>query len=73
MPRIWYECVNCMKEGDGNCHPHDQVRLLPNGDWICECCFDDAPPWEYVDPPEGVEDPKPPRWRDLPPVPKYVP
>ena len=72
-PEIYYTCCNCHDHGEGTCYPHDMVRLIPNGEWICEECFDAAPAWEYIERPADQEDPDPPRWIDLPPVPKYVP
>lgn len=73
MPRIYYECVECMNEGDGTCYHHNEVRLLPSGDWICESCYENAGQWSYRDKPADWPDDQDDRWHDLPPVPKYAP
>lgn len=75
MPEIYYSCCNCRDHGEGTCYPRDMVRLIPNGEWICESCFEEDPPWTHVPKPEGWDEDNDdvPRWHDLPPVPKYVP
>lgn len=75
MPEIYYSCCDCRDHGEGTCYPHDMVRKLPNGEWICQSCYDEAPPWTHQPKPaDWTEDSDTTDdWHDLPPVPKHVP
>jgi hypothetical protein len=76
MGAIYYTCDCCeMENSEGACYVREDVRLVLNGEWICQNCYDDAPDWTYVDRPLDPHDEEydPPRWRDLPMVPIHLP
>jgi len=74
MGTIYYACKCCEEESpESAVFRREDVRVIPGGDWICETCFDDAGAWTYVARPEGIENPDPTDWRDLPEVPEHVP
>lgn len=74
MPHIFYQCDECANGGDGTCYPHEDLRLMPNGDWVCDSCFADMAPQDLKA--YGVEikdEDDPTRWNDYPAIPVYGP
>ena len=64
MPdRIMYICEVCADNNPEGCGHLDraEVRVLPDGRWLCDGCYDD----------EAPADAQP--WSKLPAVPEYVP
>jgi hypothetical protein len=68
MGTIWYECASCEDE----CHPRDRLRVMPDGKWVCEVCFIDAPEWTYLPRPADASAEQP-RWDTFPEVPEHKP
>jgi len=71
--RIMYVCTDCadnMPEGCGHFDRND-LRLMPDGRWLCEGCFDDT---TQVDRgvPFGLEEADHIGWSDLPAPPEYT-
>lgn len=65
-----YVCTECADNCPECCGHYDRkdLRLMPNGDWLCESCFDDTSQAE-----RGNEDEEKFRgWRDMPAPPEYV-
>ena len=63
---IMYVCDECAIEYPENCGHHDRhdLRVMPDGSWLCDGCFDDArtadQEWSALPlPPEYVEKPAP--------------
>ena len=59
---VFYPCENCEEHyPEGSLHlDRSEVRVLPDGEWVCEGCYDDLlihATW--------------PRWRDLPKPPEH--
>jgi len=44
--RIMYVCTLCADENPEGCGHYDRLALavMPNGDWLCEQCWDEVPP-----------------------------
>jgi hypothetical protein len=73
MPKILYVCKNCEENyNEGCCFPREDLRVLPDGSWVCHTCYDDAPWWTFIEYPKD-EDAEQPFWNDLPAVPEYGP
>jgi hypothetical protein len=72
MP-IMYVCEPCYVDCSEGCGHMDrtEVRVLPDGRWVCEGCFDDLPdealglPADY----DGLR----PFWSSFSPPPEYKP
>ena len=62
--RIMYCCTSCARHNPEMCgyFARDNLRVMPNGDWLCDSCFDDARPLDE----EKV-------WSDYPQPPEYGP
>ena len=60
--QIMYVCAECAIHNPEGCGHFDRndLRVMPNGQWACEPCFDEA--MRYG----------PQRWPDLPAPPEYV-
>lgn len=73
MGTIYYVCKSCEEHNpEAACFPRDMVRVASDGEWVCETCFDDAPPWTYTLKPADEPDDYP-RWSSLPEVPAHLP
>lgn len=61
--RIFYVCTECSDSApESSGHPSpDELRVMPDGRWLCEDCYDDEMPGDA------------PRWRTLLAPPQYVP
>ena len=65
---IMYVCDSCYAWDAEKCGRFDRndLRVLPNGEWLCEECFSES------DLDLGEDKPKP-DWNDLQAPPEYVP
>ena len=61
--RIMYVCEDCADGNPEGCGHYDreEIRLAPNGKWLCESCYDDSREEEA------------PTWAVLPVAPEYAP
>jgi hypothetical protein len=69
--RIMYVCSECadnVPESCGHYDPND-LRIMPDGKWLCECCFDDTTQVDRG----NIDEDKYLDWSDLPPAPEYSP
>ena len=72
MGKILYVCTACERAyPEGSCFERDQVRVMPNGAWVCEGCYEEDAvsflPKPFVDFPD-----EPPPWASFPEPPEYV-
>lgn len=67
--RIMYVCTICSDMYPEGCGHYDraELRVMPDGRWLCECCYDDCPP-DRSDP-DATRIP----FVSLPPPPEYGP
>jgi hypothetical protein len=71
--RIMYVCTNCADnypEGCGHYSP-DDLRVTPDGSWICDPCHDDARDGDFGL--VATEEDGLPDWHGLPKPPHFVP
>lgn len=68
---IMYVCNACEMSYPEDCgrYCHTELRVLPDGTWICESCYDELPPPDRAD--MGLRDDA--EWSSLKPPPEYVP
>jgi len=67
MGTIYYGCDECEEHNpEGYCFLRDMVRVMPDGKWICENCYNDAPDWTYVDHPPTDDEVEQSRWASFP-------
>lgn len=69
--RIMYVCNQCADNYPEGCGHFDRndLRVMPNGDWLCEVCFDDTDQEARGNKDENEFK----TWSDLPPAPEYSP
>ena len=62
---IMYVCDSCRENNPEGCghDDRDELRVTPNGEWMCDSCY------EYADH-EDMENVVP--WSDLPMPPEYI-
>lgn len=70
--RIMYVCSDCA-DGNPECCGHfdrHDLAVMPNGDWLCEGCWDDLPgaqKWKDEDDDKSFSDmPSPPEYGPKP-------
>lgn len=70
--RIMYVCSDCADNNPEGCGHFDRnnLRVLPDGKWLCERCFDELTPGDRGDSPDDDEYKK---WNDFPPPREYAP
>ena len=70
--RIMYICSECADGYPEGCGHYDRndLRLMPDGRWLCEVCFDDTSHDERTTDPEADEFKN---WSDMPAPPEYGP
>lgn len=67
--RIMYVCTICAEENPEGCGHYDRkdLAVMPNGDWLCDCCWDDLPGSDKDD--RRFSDfPRPPEYGPKPPA-----
>lgn len=72
---LYFECASCAENNladEGCAWDRDQIRVAPDGTWVCEVCYDDAPRWTYADRPAAGDETEQPEWWELPMPPDYV-
>ncbi len=74
--RVMFCCESCADNYPEGCgyFDRDDLRVMPNGKWLCDGCFTDCDAYDYGfrDLDEDEEMAKP-DWRDLPVPPALVP
>ena len=61
MP-ILYVCEQCQDDNPEGCgHDRDELRIAPDGRWVCDNCWDE------------IRDEDQPDWVELSMPPEYVP
>ena len=67
--RIMYCCDECIDNYPEHCGRFDRndLRLMPDGRWLCESCFDDTTQADRG----NTDEDKYLSWSDLPPAPEY--
>jgi hypothetical protein len=70
--RIMYVCTECADGYPEGCGHYDRsdLRLMPDGRWLCESCFDDTDQTERGN---TTDDGEFMSWCDLPAPPAYGP
>jgi len=70
--RIMYVCTECADGLPESCgyYDRDDLRVMPDGRWLCQQCFDDTDWKDRGEDPEA-EDRK--WWPDFPIPPEYAP
>jgi hypothetical protein len=70
---IMYTCAVCYDHCSEACCRVDrnELRVLPNGQWVCEGCFDETPN-EIFGLPADYDGDRP-RWSDFKAPPEHVP
>jgi hypothetical protein len=68
--RIMYVCSDCADGNPEGCGHYDRcdLRVLPDGRWLCESCFDDTDQIERGNHDEDAYK----HWGDLPMPPEYA-
>ena len=62
-------CSNCEKCGwDENIHSVKDLRVMPNGEWVCEGCFDNFNEDALLE--CGIDNPCAAIFSDMPKLPK---
>lgn len=69
--RIMYVCGECEDNAPECCGHFDrnELRVMPDGKWLCEICFDDTSQFDRGNSSEV----KFVGWADMTPPPEYVP
>lgn len=66
---LWTVCDNCDKcSNEESVYPVKDLREMPNGEWVCENCFDNFDAEILSE--AGVSNWPSCRWSDLAPLPK---
>jgi hypothetical protein len=70
--RIMYVCSDCSDSLPESCGFYDRndLRVIPDGRWLCEGCFDDT---DWKDRGEDPEAETSKLWADFPAPPEYAP
>lgn len=69
--RIMYVCSGCADGNPEGCGHYDRndLRVLPDGRWLCEACFDDT---DQVERGVDLESDEFKNWSDFPPPRAYA-
>jgi hypothetical protein len=72
--RIMYVCSECADNNPEGCGHYDRndLRVLPDGRWLCEGCFEETTLADRGTIPDDAEGFDSRGWNDLPPPRAYV-
>lgn len=69
---ICYGCDCCAEEAEGWATvDRSYVRVMPDGSWLCNICYDDGPLDGYGVAPLTTDFKEWPEWESFPPPPEY--
>lgn len=73
--KIMYVCEDCADNNPESCGHYDRndLRVLPDGKWICDGCYDDLTSYDLgLEPDDDGNYPDKPNWSSLKAPPAYA-